>query len=203
MFKMSGKEAGKIELPAMFETKVSEELLHEVITAYNANQRSGTHSTKTRGEVSGGGAKPWKQKGTGNARSGSNRSPLWRKGGIIFGPKPRDYSINVSQQKRRTALDMALSAKVRDGNLLAVEEIEIKEPKTKTVHEILKGLKLLETSVLLVIDKKNEALRLASRNIPNLIVKNAANINAYEVLWARKVILTKPALDQLVARSKE
>jgi large subunit ribosomal protein L4 len=164
---------------------------------YLANQRSGTHSTKTRGEVSGGGAKPWKQKGTGNARAGSNRSPLWRKGGIIFGPRPKDYSHRISKQKRNLALKMALSTKLHLNGIVVLDSFKIEEVKTKKVVEILKNLKINGSKVLLVVEKAEEKLRLASRNIPDLVIIEAKNMNAYEVMWADKIIFTEDAIEAL------
>ena len=197
IYNISGKEKGKIELPAYFETKVSPSLLHQVVVGYQANQRSGTHSTKTRGEVSGGGAKPWKQKGTGNARAGSNRSPLWRKGGIIFGPRPKDYSQKISKQKRNLALKMALSTKLQGNGIIVLDSLKIEEAKTKKVAEILKNLKINGSKVLLVLEKAEEKLRLASRNIQGLVIKEAKSINAYEVMWADKMLFTEGAIEAL------
>lgn len=195
---LQGKETGKISLPAVFETKVSQALLHEASTAFLANQRQGTHSTKSRGEVSGGGKKPWRQKGTGNARSGSNRSPLWRKGGIAFGPKPHGYRHGLSQQKRQNALKMALSIKASNGNLIIVDKMAVEEPKTKKVAEILSNLNLNKGAKTLVVTQKVEKnLRIASRNIQNLVVIPAKDINMYEVLWAKKVIITQDSVKQL------
>ncbi|MFH1368577.1 MAG: 50S ribosomal protein L4 [Elusimicrobiota bacterium] len=194
---LQGKETGKISLPAVFETKVSPALLHEVATAFLANQRQGTHSTKTRAEVSGGGKKPWRQKGTGNARSGSNRSPLWRKGGITFGPKPHGYHNDISRQKRQSALKMALSAKAANGSVMVIEDISISEPKTKKVTEILGKLKLSGEKILLISEKADKNLKIASRNIPDLVLSNAKDINMYQVMWAMKIVLTQEAVKQL------
>ena len=202
LYNAQGQESGKIGLPALFETKVSRALLHEVVTGYLANQRSGTADTKSRGEVSGGGHKPWREKGTGNARAGSNRSPLWRKGGIIFGPKPRSYYQRLPQQKRRLALDMALSAKVKDGNFIAVDTVTIDEPKTKKMAEVLKNLKVGNGTVLLVIDKNDPKVKRASQNIPGLVVTEAKNLNAYQVLWANKVVFTSAAVNQMQPSGK-
>ena len=194
IYNVSGKEKGKIELPEYFEIKVKPNLLHQVVVGYQANQRSGTHSTKTRGEVSGGGAKPWKQKGTGNARAGSNRSPLWRKGGIIFGPRPKDYSQKISKQKRNLALKMALSTKLQLNGIVVLDEIKIEEIKTKKVAEILKNLKINGSKVVLIVEKSENKLRLASRNIPNLVITEAKNMNAYEVMWADTLLFTEGAI---------
>ena len=183
IYTVQGKEKGKISLPGIFETKVSSALLHEVVNGYMANQRSGTHSTKTRAEVSGGGRKPWKEKGTGNARAGSNRSPLWRKGGIIFGPKPRDYSRNVPQQKRQLSLKMALSVKASSNDIMVVDSFAVAEPKTKKLAELLKNLKLNDMSVLIVVEKIDANLKVASRNLQDL--------------WAKKTVFTSSAIELL------
>lgn len=197
-----GQEKGKLTLPAVFETKVSPALLHEVSTAFLANQRSGTHSTKTRGEVSGGGKKPWRQKGTGNARSGSNRSPLWRKGGIIFGPKPHGYYSGVPQQKRQNALKMALSSKAASGDLIVMDGITVADQKTKHVAEMLKKLKIDGQNILLVVDKIEKNLKLAGRNIPGLVIMGVNNINSYQVLWAKKLVMTSAAIEKLKGAGK-
>lgn len=194
---LQGKETGKMDMPEVFGTKVSQTLLHEVATAYLANQRSGTASTKSRGEVSGGGKKPWKQKGTGNARSGSNRSPLWRKGGIAFGPKPHGYRHDISQQKRQAALKMALSIKAANGDIVVIDNLTISEPKTKKVVEILSTLKLGRKNILIVNDKIEKNLKLASKNIQDLVLSNAKDLNMYEVMWAKKIVLTQEAVKQI------
>jgi len=197
VYNLQGQETGKINLPPVFETKVSPALLHEVINGYLANQRSGTHSVKTRAEVSGGGKKPWKEKGTGNARAGSNRSPLWRKGGIIFGPKPRDYSQNISQQKRRKSLEMALALKAKGNAVVVIDGMAVSEPKTKKIVEILKNLKVSGGNIVLAVEKTDTNLKLASRNVPGLIVIEARSLNAYQVMWAKKIIFTQGAIGQL------
>lgn len=194
---MQGKETKKVDLPKVFETKISSVLLHEVVVGYLANQRAGTHSTKTRGEVSGGGIKPWKQKGTGRARSGSTRSPLWRKGGITFGPKPRSYYQGLSQKKRRLALDMALAEKQKNGDLIVISNIAVAEPKTKNVFKIFKDLKLNGTKVLVIVDKVDAKLKVASRNIEGLVFQEYKSLNAYQVLWAKKIVATEAVIEQI------
>lgn len=201
LYDLKGQEAGKVTLPEMFETRVSPALLHEVVVGFLANQRAGTAKTKSRGEVSGGGAKPWKQKGTGNARSGSNRSPLWRKGGIIFGPRPRSYFQNIPQQKRRLSLEMALASKAKDGKVMIVDGFTVSEPKTKKIAEILRNLKLENSRVLVVADKFDTPVKTASRNIPDLVLVPATSINTYLVLWADKVVLTRSGLEKLEKKS--
>lgn len=201
LFNLLGKEVGKINLPVMFETKVSRSLIHEVVTGFLANQRSGTHSTKTRGEVSGGGAKPYKQKGTGNARRGSNRSPIMRKGGIIFGPRPHGYRQNISQTKRSLALWMALSEKMKNGSVVVVDELSIDQPKTKKISEILSNLKAGNKNILFVADIIDKNIKTAARNIKGLELEQAASLNSYQVLWARKLVITPKAIEILSNRA--
>ncbi|MDR3243492.1 MAG: 50S ribosomal protein L4, partial [Elusimicrobiota bacterium] len=152
VYNNSGAEVRKLELPSFFETKISSVLLHEITTAYLNNQRAGTHKTKTRGEIAFSGAKPWKQKGTGNARAGQRNSPLWRKGGIIFGPKPKDYYTKISKQKKKLAAHMAFSAQLQNGNLIVIDSLKIDEPKTKKVVDIIKNLKLADMKIVFAIN---------------------------------------------------
>jgi large subunit ribosomal protein L4 len=197
VYNIQGKESGKVNLPEVFSTKVSKDLLHEIVVGYMANRRSGTADTKSRGEVSGGGRKPWMEKGTGNARAGSNRSPLWRKGGIIFGPEPRSYFQRMSQQKRRLALQMALASKMQENNVVVLNSVAVDAPKTKQVSGILKNLKLDGKTVLLVVDKVDAKVKQASRNIPGLVMSDVRSLNAYQVLWANKLVLSTAAVDLL------
>lgn len=195
-----GQQAGSVKFDeALVQTKASKAVLHELVVAYNAQQREGTHSTKTRAQVSGGGKKPWKQKGTGNARSGSTRSPLWRKGGIIFGPNPRDYSISVPKKKRKLAFRMAINELISENRLQVVEPIKISEPKTKNVAAVYTSWKA-PTDSLLVVDKIDPTFDRASRNIENVCVTDAATLSAYDCLRARRVFITATALEQLVGR---
>ncbi|MDD3065420.1 MAG: 50S ribosomal protein L4 [Endomicrobiaceae bacterium] len=197
VYTVEGKEKGKFELPAFFNTEVSTALLHEITTGYMANKRAGTHATKTRGEVSFSGAKPWKQKGTGNARAGQKNSPLWRKGGVIFGPQPRDYFQKMSKQKRRLALNMAFSNLVSKDNLILIDLIKIEQPKTKKIVEFLKNLKVDGQKVIIALSKNDEVVKIASKNIKNLVVDNIANLNAYHVMWADKIVTTPEAIDSI------
>jgi len=199
VYNAKGQEKGRLELPAFFNTEVSSELLHEFTTAYLNNQRAGTHKTKTRGEVSFSGAKPWKQKGTGNARAGQRNSPLWRKGGIIFGPQPRDYYTKMSKQKKKLSLNMAFSAQLQNGNVMVVDSVKVDEAKTKKVAELIKNLKVSGKKVVFAINGDAD-FRLAARNVKNIVVENAKNINAYQVLWADKLIITADAIETLKQR---
>jgi large subunit ribosomal protein L4 len=203
LYNTKGEAAGKVELPeAVFGLKPSKGFLLEAVTAHLANQRDGQANTKTRSEVSGGGKKPWKQKHTGRARSGSNRSPLWRKGGIVFGPKPRSYRQGFSKQKAMLALGQALSAKLSGGKLQIVESFDVAEPKTKLVAQLLEALKWDAKNTLVVTDAVSAKLKTAARNVRGLALERGADLHAYEVLAARKLVVTKAGLEQLLGRWK-
>ncbi len=171
-----------------------EDILHSAVRNYLANQRQGTHSTKTRGKVRGGGKKPWKQKHTGRSRHGSNRSPIWKGGGIVFGPQPRDYSYKLPKKVKKLALYTALSVKVSEGNMVVVDNIEIEKPKTKNMISVLKNLELNNQKVLIVMPDKNENVILSARNIVGVKVMRARDINTYMVLTHSKLLITKEAL---------
>ncbi len=198
---VSGKEVGKVALPEnIFGHKPSRELLHEYVTVYLANQRQYGAHTKGRSEVSGGGKKPWKQKHTGRARAGSIRSGLWRHGAIIHGPRSGYGShLDFPRQKAKLALAQALSARAQDGGLVCVKDLALKDPKTKLIAGVLAKLGC-EGRTLIVLDAPNVSVARASRNIPKLEVRLAADINAYEVLNCRKLVITQSALEKLGAR---
>ncbi|MDR3253906.1 MAG: 50S ribosomal protein L4 [Endomicrobium sp.] len=202
VYDAKGQEKWKIDIPAFFSAEVSSILLHEITTAYLNNQRAGTHKTKTRGEVSFSGAKPWKQKGTGNARAGQRNSPLWRKGGIIFGPQPRDYYTKISKQKKRISLNMAFSAQFQNGNIIVVDLVKIDEAKTRKVSELIKNLKVEDKKIVFLISKDTN-FKIAARNIKNIVVENIKNINTYQVLWADKLIITPEVIDLMKERQIE
>ncbi len=188
----------KVTLPeSIFGLEVKTALLHEAVVNYLANQRQGTHATKTRGMVRGGGRKPWRQKHTGRARHGSIRSPLWRGGGVVFGPQPRDYSYEMPKKQRRLALKTALSAKLKDGELIVVDKISFEQPKTKEMVSLLKSLGLNGNSVLIVTADKDENVYLSARNIPGVTVMRAMDLNTYQVLVHQRVVLTKDALQKI------
>lgn len=197
VYTVEGKEKGRYELPAFFNTEVKTALLHEMTTGYLANLRSGTHSTKTRGEVSFSGAKPWKQKGTGNARAGQRNSPLWRKGGVIFGPQPKSYYQKMSKQKRKLALSMAFANIAKEQNLILVDLIKFEEAKTKNIATFLKNLKVDGKKVIIALPKKDEVVKIAAKNIKDVVVEQIANLNAYQVLWADKIVTTPEAIDSI------
>ncbi len=194
----NGNMVSQLELNEnIYSGEVKEHLFYEVVKMQLANRRAGTASTKTRAFVSGGGVKPWKQKGTGRARSGSIRSPLWRHGGTVFGPKPRDYSYNVPKRVVKDALKSALRLKLRDGMLKIFDSIELKEPKSKLALEMLKKSDL--SNALIVIDGENRNLDLAVRNLKDYKVINARGINVYDLLNYDNLVITKSALEKVEA----
>jgi large subunit ribosomal protein L4 len=208
IYDISGKEVDKLNLdPHVFDGVVNQDAIYQAIVAYRANQRRGLAATKTRGEVSGGGKKPWKQKGTGRARHGSTRSPLWRHGGVTFGPHPRDYSYALPKKIKDLALKSSLNVKIKENNFIILDNILIGQPKTKEAAKIFTNLKLRakdnkKHKTLLLVDKIDGKLRLAFRNINLLNVNLAGNTHAYEVLSSRKIVITKDGLQALVKRLK-
>lgn len=195
-----GSKVGSADLAEqVFGVKAPRSLVHEVVTAYLANRRRGTHSTKTRGEVSGGGLKPWKQKHTGRARAGSIRSPLWRHGGIIFGPKPRSYYQAVPPAKRRLALKAVLSDFAASGKLRVVEAFDVAEAKTKSAAALAQALKLAPKSVV-VVSEISPTLARASRNMADLRLCRASDLNSYNALLAEEIVFTRAALEQITKR---
>jgi large subunit ribosomal protein L4 len=195
-----GQENGTVQFDEnLLPKKGSKAVLHEIVVAHLAGQRSGTHAVKTRAEVSGGGLKPWRQKGTGRARSGSTRSPLWRKGGIIFGPVPRDYSVSIPKKKKQLAFGLAVKSLLEENRLQVVDAVEISEPKTKHVAAVYAKWQAPTDSVLLV-DKVDANFHRAARNIAHVKVADVASFNVYDALRARRVFITRPALEQLSSR---
>ena len=172
-------------------------VLHDAIVLSMANSRQGTHSTKTRAEVSGGGRKPWRQKGTGNARQGSIRAVQWRKGGIAFGPKPRDYSKKQNKKVRRLALLSALTYKATDNEIVLLDSIKFETNKTKEMLKLLNTLELANSKVLLVIDELDENICLASRNLGNVLIVLPTEVNTYDVVNSDKMVITEAALKKL------
>ena len=196
IYNMLGKEAGEMELSAdIFGVEPNAAVLHAVVN-YLANQRQGTQSTKTRTEVSGGGRKPWRQKGTGHARQGSIRAPQWTHGGIALGPKPRSYNYVLPKKMRRLALKSALSSKVADGALLVLDELKLDEIKTKTVAAMLTALNA-DRKVLLVLPEKNDVAVKSARNIPGVKTALVNTINTYDILNADKLIVVKDAVAKI------
>ncbi len=184
--------------PEVFDGEIKEHVVHEVVRALLANKRQGTASTKGRSEVSGGGRKPWRQKGTGRARAGTIRSPLWRGGGIVFGPKPRDYSYSVPKKVRRSALRSVLTAKLRESKLLVVDRFNLEKPKTKEMYKILKGLTgSEEPSALLALGDWTESVWRSARNIPGVGVVRVEHLDVYTALRHDYLILDRSGVDYL------
>ena len=197
VYNMKGEEVGSIDLSEkVFGAEYNEPLIHQAVVTYLANQRQGTKSTLTRTEVRGGGAKPWRQKGTGRARQGSIRAPQWTKGGVVFAPKSRDFSKKMNTAARRGALLSALSKKVADGELLIVDELKVAAPKTKEMEAFRKALKLDKRTVV-VMDDNNEDVILAARNLETLSTISVAEINTYEIVSNAVVVLTKGSVKKL------
>ncbi|MEE8424220.1 MAG: 50S ribosomal protein L4 [Elusimicrobiota bacterium] len=195
-----GKEVGTLELPEKaFAQKPQPTLLHEAVTVYLANQRRGTAHTKTRADVKGGGKKPWKQKGTGRARHGSIRSPIWRKGGVCFGPRQHSYRQEMPRRKALKALAQALSARAADGSLRIVDSLALDGAKTKQAAQILKALKA-DARSLIVTEQADANLLRAVKNIQGLKVISASHLNTYSVLACRNLILTKGAVEKLASK---
>lgn len=199
-----GNSQGEFEVKfALVEGGKGTQAVHDVIVAYNAAQRMGTAHTKTMGEVAGSGKKPWRQKGTGRARAGSFASPLWRGGGVVFGPKPRDFAKKVGRKTKQLALRKALSERLRAGDVLLVNDFKLDSPKTKDFVGVLSAL-ALKGSALIVAQSTDKNLSLASRNVPHVAVTTSESLNTYDVLRSDKLVFTRGAFEQVEARlSKE
>jgi large subunit ribosomal protein L4 len=202
IFNSKGKEVGKFELDKeLFTGEVNKGALYQFVRMYNANQRRGTASTKTRGDVSGGGKKPFRQKGTGRARAGSTRSPLWRGGGKVFGPHPRDFHYDIPKKVKKVALLASLNSKVVDEKLIGIDAIELAEPKTKQFQAIVNALKL-EGRSLFVLDAIDEKVKRASRNIADVTLKNYKDFNPVDVIHCNTLVMSKVALEKIPERLK-
>ena len=189
VYNIEGKEVGSIELnDAVFGVEVNEHLVHMAVVNQLANNRQGTQSAKTRSEVSGGGRKPWRQKGTGHARQGSTRAPQWTGGGIVFAPKPRDYSFKMNKKEKRIALLSALSSKVAESKIVVLDEFKLDEIKTKKFVEVMNNLKV--ENALVVLEGENKNVVLSGRNIPSVKVTATNEINTYEVLKNETLVVT-------------
>ncbi len=202
VYSLSGKKVDKFKLdPDVFNAKVNKPLLHEIIQMYRANSRQGNAATKTKGLVRGGGKKPWRQKGTGRARSGSIRSPLWRHGGTIFGPVPRDFGYDMPKKTKRIALISSLSAKLKDDEILVLEkDPELKHPKTSEIAKLLLSLNTYGNRVLFLYANANENFIKSCRNIKNVTFKRSIDFNTYDVLSNSKVLFSKETHDAIVKR---
>lgn len=196
---ISAEKVAEIEVSdAMFDVAVNPGVLHEVVCMQRANRRSGNASTKTRGEIRGGGAKPWRQKGTGRARAGTKTSPVWRGGGTVFGPKPRDYGYKLPKKVKRLALRMALSARFSEGNLIVVDKFDMEAPKTKEFIGVMNKFDL--THCLVITDTDNPNLQLSARNAVGYKVLPVAGLNVYDILKYPKLMLIQSSLEQLETR---
>ena len=190
VYNMEGKEVGTMELnDAVFGVEVNEHLVHLAVVRQLANNRQGTQKAKTRSEVSGGGRKPWRQKGTGHARQGSTRAPQWTGGGVVFAPTPRDYSVKMNKKERRAALKSALTSRVQENKLIVLDELKFDEVKTKAMQNVLNNLNVSKALVVLADNDANVVL--STRNIPDVVTALPNTINVYDVLKYNTVILTK------------
>ena len=197
VYNMSGNVVGDIELnESVFAVEYKEALIHQVVVAQLANKRQGTKSTLTRAEVRGGGIKPWRQKGTGRARQGSIRSPQWIHGGVVFAPKPRDFSQKVNKEAKRVAMRSALSAKIASGELIVLDELTLAEAKTKNVAAVLKALNL-DKRTLLVVENDCETVKRASANIAKLTLTNADLLNIYDLVANTACVITRDAIKKI------
>ena len=196
VFNMQGQEVGKLDLnDAVFGVEINENLVHEAVVAHLANMRQGTQKAKTRSEVSGGGRKPWRQKGTGHARQGSTRSPQWKGGGVVFAPVPRDYSVSMNKKERRAALKSALTSRVEAGKLIVLDELKLDAIKTKDFAKVLSALKV--EKALVVLDKADKNVILSARNIPTVKTTGVGTLNTYDIMKYSTVVVTKEAVSNI------
>jgi len=200
----NNSSVGKLTLPeTVFSVSTKQGTVHDSIVNYLANQRQGTHATKTKGLVSGGGKKPYKQKGTGRARAGSSRSPLWKGGGTVFGPQPRDYSYSLPKKAKKVALYGVLSSKYADGEITVIDGISFDKPRTKDMVALLKSLGLNGKTTLIVLPEKNESVLFSARNIPGVTVMRVTDLNTYEVAVHNRLLITKQAVEMLAEAGKK
>lgn len=198
IYNINGNQVGEMELNEnTFGANINVEAMHQVVRMHLANRRQGTQSALTRAEVSGGGIKPWRQKGTGRARQGSSRSPQWRHGGTVFAPKPRSYKYSVPKKIKRIAMKSALSSKVADSEIIVVDEINFEAPKTKQIVGMLDSLKA-EAKILLVLAEKNENVEKSARNIEGVKTTLVNTLNVYDILNCNKFIITKEAAEKVM-----
>ncbi len=196
VYDMTGKETGSMELDdSIFGVKINEHLIHMAVTQYLADNRQGTQKAKTRSEVSGGGRKPWRQKGTGHARQGSTRSPQWRHGGVVFAPVPRDYSFKLNKKEKRAALKSALTSRVEAEKLIVLDELKLEGIKTKEFKKVLDALKL--GKALVVLDSLDRNVIFSARNLPGVATCQADSINTYDIMKYSTVVATKAAVEKI------
>ncbi len=197
LYNIKGEQVGEVDLKEeVFGIKVNEAVLHDAVVNHLANKRLGTHAAKTRSEVSGGGRKPYRQKGTGRARAGSTRSPLWRKGGVVFPPQPRSYAYTLPKKVRRLALKSALSAKVQKGNIIILDQLAMAEPKTNEFAGILDNLKVDRKALVVTAGVDNVIVK-SARNIPGITPTHASSLNVYDILAHEKLIMTRDAVTKV------
>ena len=196
VYNMEGKEVGTVELnDAVFGVEANEHLVHMAVLQQLANNRQGTQKAKTRGEVSGGGRKPWRQKGTGHARQGSTRSPQWKGGGVVFAPVPRDYSFKLNKKEKRAALKSALTSRVESGKLIVLDELKLDEIKTRKFKAVMDNLKV--NKALVVLADKDEKVIKSARNLPTVGTTQVELINVYDILKGDTLVLTKDAVAKI------
>ncbi len=201
-YSINGEVTGKVELDdSVFKAKINDVLLYELIKAANANLRQGTHSTRGQAEVRGGGIKPWRQKGTGRARQGSIRAAQWRGGGTVFGPKPRDYRIDLPKNTKKEAMRSLFSLKMKEGSIKVVEDFNIKDGKTKEIAQIGKSLNIIKG--ILLSDSDDKLLKRAIRNIPWFIYNNAKRISSRDIFYSKTVLITESAVNYLNSKFSE
>lgn len=193
---VDGQEKSEIQLPALFETEVKDHVLYEAVKSYLANQRQGTSKAKSRSEVSGGGEKPFRQKGTGRARAGTNTSPLWVRGSKAHGPNPRSYRTSLNKKVKKSALKMALSLKAKENKVKVLNVISFETPKTKNMKALLDAVKV-EKKILLILDKPDANIFLSGRNLKGLKIKQAGELNVFDVLNCEQMIITEEAVGKL------
>ena len=196
VYNMEGKEVGKMDLnDAVFGVEINEHLVHMAVVQNLANKRQGTQKAKTRSEVSGGGRKPWRQKGTGHARQGSTRAPQWKGGGVVFAPTPRDYSFKLNKKEKRAALKSVLTSRVQDNKLIVLDELKFDAIKTKEFKKVMDNLKV--SKAMVVIGGQDENVILSARNLPTVNTAVAENINVYDILKGDTLVLTKDAVAKI------
>ena len=196
VYNMQGAEVGKLELnDAVFGGEVNENLVHEAVVAHLANKRQGTQKAKTRSEVSGGGRKPWRQKGTGHARQGSTRAPQWTGGGVVFAPVPRDYSVSMNKKERRAALRSALTSRVQDNKLIVLDELTLNEIKTKDMVKVLDAIKV--EKALIVLDSIDQNVIISARNIPSIKTTQVGTLSTYDVMKYGTVVVTRKSVSDI------
>lgn len=196
---VKNEKVGEVELSDLiFNREVKKYVLHDVVRSQRAAKRAGTASTKTRADVRGSSAKPWRQKGTGRARAGTRKSPIWRGGGVAFGPKPRDFSFKLNRKVKQQAVSMALSARFQEGNLVVIDDFSMEAIKTRDFVNVMQVLEL--NNALIVVDSDNETLSKSSRNVPGYKVMKSEGLNVYDILLHEKLVLLQPAIENLEER---